>query len=121
MRTAQQLFDTVVTHLRAQHARSQSADTLTCLYRSPDNLKCAVGALIPDEVYAPDMECSLYTLIFYKGALLTKELHAEFSTHFDLLQRLQTTHDKVEIEDWENEFKNIAALSALQYTPPEQP
>lgn len=34
-------------------ARDEYGD---CLYRTPEGNKCAVGCLIPDEVYTPDME-----------------------------------------------------------------
>ncbi len=31
----------------------------TCAYRSPDGKKCAVGILIKDEFYGPDLEGAL--------------------------------------------------------------
>ena len=46
----QQIFDKVATHLLTQNARSAAEGS--CLYRSPSGLKCAVGCLISDSVYA---------------------------------------------------------------------
>lgn len=121
MRTEQQLYDIIVAHLRKQHARSQNPSGSTCLYRSPDNLKCAVGALIPDEVYDPEMESSLHTLIYYKGNFLPEALRLEFSANFDLLERMQEIHDKTNVDDWEDAFKKVAKRFGLQYTPLETP
>lgn len=52
--TAQEIFDTVVTRLRAQGA--QAWDLGVCKYRAPDGRKCAVGHLIPDCIYDRRME-----------------------------------------------------------------
>ncbi len=55
--TKQQTFNKVVRHLRRQGV--QSSRTGRCLYRGPDDTKCAVGCLIPDELYQLGMEgCS---------------------------------------------------------------
>lgn len=121
MRTQQELYDIVVAHLRKQHAKSQSPDKKICMYRGEGGLKCAVGVLIPDEIYNHAMEFSLHTLTFYKGDLLPDNLRLEFATHFDLLSTLQEVHDKVEIDNWEKKFKTTAKLLDLQYTPPETP
>lgn len=50
MKSLQDVFDRVVTHLRTQGKRAYS-DLFGCMYRAPDGTKCAVGCLIPDEVY----------------------------------------------------------------------
>jgi hypothetical protein len=34
----------------------QESDYMTCRYRTDDGLKCAIGSLIPDEVYNPAMD-----------------------------------------------------------------
>jgi hypothetical protein len=52
--TNQEAFDLVVTHLKNQ-GRQAFADG-ACKYRTSDGLKCAIGALIPDEDYMPEME-----------------------------------------------------------------
>lgn len=53
--TRQEIFDKALAHLRVQGCQAIEANT-TCLYRTSSGLKCAIGALIPDEVYTPDME-----------------------------------------------------------------
>lgn len=58
----QEIFNTVVGHLIKQNKQSANVNG-TCLYRGPNNTKCAFGILIPDEVYKPYMEGSTSTSI----------------------------------------------------------
>ena len=48
--TRQEIFDKVVAHFAVQ--REAAAEYGMCMYRTPDGRKCAIGALIPDEVYS---------------------------------------------------------------------
>jgi len=55
----QEVFDHVIKHLvqqgqRCYHLNHNHHDI--CLYRSPEGLSCAVGCLMSDEEYHPDME-----------------------------------------------------------------
>jgi hypothetical protein len=93
--TPQQIFDTVATHLFTQGQRAmvrdEDADDNTdfCAYRTSDGLKCAVGVLLPDELYVPVMENnSVYSLI--------RSFHVPswFHDHQSLLMRLQEAHDR---------------------------
>jgi hypothetical protein len=52
----QMAFNTVVKHLALQKNRSAKTGTNRCMYRGPLGMKCAVGALIPDEEFMPKME-----------------------------------------------------------------
>lgn len=65
MMTNQEIFDTVAVHLLTQNKRATKANcSTTCQYRTSEGLKCAVGCLIPDEKYTPEMEpYGVYTLI----------------------------------------------------------
>lgn len=51
----QEAFDIVKRHLLTQKKISVNHEGV-CQYRGPDGLKCAIGALIPDEIYNPTME-----------------------------------------------------------------
>lgn len=51
----QEIFDTVVNHLRKQN-RPSFEDREGCMYRGPGGTMCAVGCLIPDSAYDSDME-----------------------------------------------------------------
>jgi hypothetical protein len=54
--TNQEIFTTVRSHLLAQNARSFDPERRLCVYRDWEGKKCAVGALIPDDIYALNME-----------------------------------------------------------------
>lgn len=49
--TKQEIFDKVLTHMRQQDCLSMSANGFSCLYKSTDGCKCAIGILIPDDEY----------------------------------------------------------------------
>jgi hypothetical protein len=52
--TKQDIFDAVAIHLLEQGERSWDPLEEQCLYRGPNGLKCAVGALISDDAFDPD-------------------------------------------------------------------
>lgn len=60
-KSKQQIFDYVYKFLYKQGKRAADKNG-GCKYRTHDGLKCAVGCIIPDELYSPIMEGSLYTL-----------------------------------------------------------
>lgn len=51
---AQEVFEFVSKHLFEQGV--QAGDGVKCYYRGPNGTKCAVGCLIPDELYEPRMD-----------------------------------------------------------------
>lgn len=121
--TAQEIFDQVLTHLRVQGCQSikSAAPTIPamCLYRGPNGTRCAIGVLIPDDLYRPNSEGrSVDELIDSDG------LPAALTPHRDLLSDLQWLHDTDSF--WspkgfvgEGAACDIAAAHALIYTPPE--
>jgi hypothetical protein len=93
--TPQEIFDTVVTHLFQQGC--QSSVEGMCLYRSESGLKCAVGALIPDDAYDPKMDHGNDTntgIDYLIGSgLLPPDLQKTFERNITLLRDLQDAHD----------------------------
>lgn len=53
--TEQEIFDKVAEHLQKQGHRALNEDGV-CVYRGKNGTKCAVGALIPDELYDSKIE-----------------------------------------------------------------
>jgi hypothetical protein len=53
----------MVDHLATQKARAWSEDNGTCGYRTETGLMCAVGCLIPDELYDPEIEGDIDRLL----------------------------------------------------------
>lgn len=115
--TAQEIFDTVAAHLRGMPQRSSKG--VSCLYRGPNGLKCAVGCLITDEEYKEEMDYGSSSV----ARLLTQGLLPErLVPHVNLLSHLQHVHDSG--ANWNNGFVGEAHLHqaavefALTYTPP---
>ena len=92
--TPQEIFDTVAKHLFTQGCRSAELDEdphSACLYRGPEGRMCAVGVLIPDELYNTDME-------FQNAAYLVGKVNSPFpewmKANKNLLHSLQISHDR---------------------------
>jgi hypothetical protein len=85
--TKQEIFDTVAIHLIKQGKQSADASG-ACFYRSPDGLKCAVGCLIPDEVYRPKMEGRSISTLFKNFSELNF-----LQPSVGLLNDIQRVHD----------------------------
>jgi hypothetical protein len=93
-KTAQEIFDHVAKSLLRQNEKSIISENggITCMYRSPDGLKCAAGHIIPDEAYESSMEChTVEKLEFFQH---------NYKEHMPLLRALQVTHDNYDPEDW---------------------
>lgn len=87
--SAQEVFDIVVNHLFTQ-GRPAYDDVQGCMYRTHDGLRCAVGVLIPDDLYDKALEKnpSDYIIQYFFDADL-----ADWREHKNLLMRLQNIHD----------------------------
>ena len=112
---AQQVFDTVLAHARAQGCKSvgphyferANKTEQTCKYREGDK-KCFVGCLIPDSEYDPSFEGEQwFQLVAHK--LVSED-------NMNLITSLQYIHDYSQPEDWEKEFKRVAKNEGLKYS-----
>jgi hypothetical protein len=121
------VFNTVANHLLKQKRKAYNDGTMSCMYRSPDGLKCAVGCLIPDKEYGINLEgCGIVSIIqneempnrnhsLWKaieagvGPCTPKDMH--------LLRLLQNIHDDSR-EDSERTLVQVwaARLSQLAQT-----
>lgn len=91
--THQTAFETAAKALIAQNAFSLVDDGQTCAYRDPDGNKCAIGHLIPDELYGEVTE-GLGVIEMLKKAPSIAPLFAECEDQF--LTELQAVHDDLE-------------------------
>jgi hypothetical protein len=71
------------------------------MYRGPDGLKCAIGCLIPDELYS-------YTIESNPVGYLPKEILDHLGGNEWLLQRLQSIHDLIDVENWYTALSDLA-------------
>lgn len=112
----QEIFDTVVNHLRTQGKKAVKGQGGICMYRAPDGSKCAAGVLIPDEIYDPKMEGrDVRALINPYDYVALNEL---FGDNLALVAALQTVHDGSMVSEWEVQFEGVAKQFGLIYTPP---
>lgn len=91
--TLQQVFDKAVIALKRQNKASRD-DGGTCFYRHPDDptVRCAVGHLIADEHYSPDLEGKTVNHNKVQAALEASGINC--SRHMILLlDRVQVAHD----------------------------
>lgn len=92
MMNAQQVFNKVADHLWTQ-GESSLDSTDMCSYRGANGTSCAVGCLIPDDVYTRGMESQgVHSLVDWcetQGITLP----AEIPEHINMLCELQKLHD----------------------------
>jgi len=113
MISRQAIFDSVVTQMLAQKRKSMIGGK--CKYRGENGLKCAVGCVLPDEVYTPDLEVGISGLI----AKLKKrygdcEMVREMWRDEDLLRSLQRVHDYQPPKSWYERFGLVAYKYGLK-------
>ena len=122
----QAIANTVFAHLRKQGRRAVDKVRDVCVYRTADGLKCAVGCLIPDELYDKGIEGAGMSLDFTSqrrwklwDILWNIGIRAEDG---QLMEVLQMLHDSE--RNWgekgisEDAIRDVCALLKLQYTPP---
>lgn len=117
----QEIFDTVASHLLTQNQRSvgywvkceDSEESFfndtSCAYRGQNGLKCAVGVLISDQDYSPQIE----------GESI-RCLMGTYQPNLDHLKRevirtLQFIHDNHSPKDWGAKLKHVAKTYNLEY------
>lgn len=114
--TRQEIFDKVAAHLLTQGRRSVDDETNECVYRHRDGAMCAVGCLIPPELYDPKMEgVSVDHSPRVKRAL--NDVGIVLDSEMDrFLRDLQLIHDEARPEDWKVELIDFAVQHNLSYT-----
>lgn len=102
----QEIFDRVSNHLLTQKKQALSEDG-KCAYRSNNGLKCAVGCLIPDELYDSNLENNMVSDI---KTTLEKSLGVEELGDKDLefLDVLQFIHDCEFPDNWDFSLREFA-------------
>jgi hypothetical protein len=113
--TPQEVFDKVATHLLTQRSRAvRPGSRYSCLYRAPDGKRCAIGCLITDDIYRPDMEGSVATTLLLRGEVQRAWPWAYRNEKaLNMLDRLQVLHDREEISAWPKLLKYLAEQFGL--------
>ena len=120
--SAQEVFDIVVNHLFTQ-GRPAYDGVQGCMYRTHDGLRCAVGVLIPDDLYDKVFEGNQSDFVIQE--LFDEDL-ADWREHKDILMRLQDIHDNClktkkgtfNLIVLNADLRNAAAQFSLEYRRP---
>jgi hypothetical protein len=105
MLTARDIYERVRAHLLTQRAVSEDENG-SCRLRSSNGRKCAIGSLIADEVYRPEIEG--VGISYYRNAkdgTLLRALYASEVDAYDpaiaeLLIELEEVHDDFSVDEW---------------------
>lgn len=103
----QQAFDKAYLGLKAQ-GFERSHKNEACLYRGPDGKKCALGHVIPDEHYLPEMEHdSAFAVVEQYPEVVPVGLRGDWGKR--ALHRLQRCHDQaLDPEDMQRRLVHYA-------------
>lgn len=75
-----------------QRFGSTNKNGTSCMLRGIDDKKCAVGHIIPDEIYYPEMDsCGL--LEPHNKCPTSKWVKENYSKSYETLMKLQSIHD----------------------------
>lgn len=123
-RNKQEVFDAVAKHLLTQNEKSGAGTR--CFYRHPmADLKCAIGALIPDKLYREDMD---FGIMGGKriSVILRDERRKNRGTgvlslfwedmgesEMDFLDDLQEVHDEYDVELWPEKLREVGYQNGL--------
>lgn len=89
----QEIFDTALAHLRKQGKPAMNKGGV-CMYRGPGGTMCAVGALIPDDLYVFDMENRSASSVVEQWPALAQHLQVETYDDSVFLRNMQhNLHD----------------------------
>src|SRR5690348_4139130 len=122
--TLQEIFDKVGVHLLTQNEQAMARDEdgeRNCAYRAEGDrgmLKCAVGCLIPDELYTPVIEGfgvmpemgSSNNSVAESRRLysILEQLELDEPPQLRLLEQLQKLHDDFMPHQWRGALKDVA-------------
>lgn len=109
--TNQAVFNKVVKHLLTQKKRSTvklANNEMMCAYRGTNNLKCAIGVLIPNTRYRESFEgTGLFDPFSELGNPVLKAAGLTVEQG-DLGEALQSVHDRVQPSRWPTALRRVA-------------
>lgn len=109
--TDQEVFDKVAVHLLTQRKKSfcegDGPRLVGCMYRNPEGLRCAVGVLIPDNRYNPNLEG-----VTADNPIVVDALEG-ICSNIGLLMELQCIHDSLPVVEWARELRRVAKFFGL--------
>lgn len=119
----QKVFDKVATHLLTQKRKSMKRTRkdcfdgkgVLCMYRGPNGTMCAVGCLIKDKYYDPNLE-NKNVFCGEVHDVLCKSVNGFTGSQSEIrfMSDLQRIHDDHHPNQWKKELKNFAEHEGLK-------
>jgi hypothetical protein len=122
--TKKEIFLKVREHLRTQGEPALNEDD-QCAYRSTNGKMCAIGCLIPDELYDPKIEGAAPTMQptnepakLLRTVLKESGINVDDEQTISFLEVLQAAHDDklttYGFEAWESQMEKIAGWFKIE-------
>ena len=107
----QEIYNTVAKHLLTQGVASRierGPGTIpACMYRGPNGTKCAVGCLISDDEYKPELEYHTLEMLWRDFPQLSAFQNVD-ENDITFLANLQTIHDVYTPDTWKMLLEKFA-------------
>lgn len=117
MLTMQKVFDKIWERAGTK-VLAQAENSGDCLYRTPEGLCCFIGALIPNDVYDPEIEGASLSRDdasgkiciphIFDNVLRASGIDTENPELVSLLEKCQRIHDSERIVKWDNKLQELA-------------
>jgi hypothetical protein len=118
MLNTKEIYERVSAHLLTQQAVSEDENG-TCRLHGNNQRQCAIGSLIRDDVYRPEIEgvgISYYQNTFdgtLLRALYASDVNIYDETIIELLTELEEVHDSAHVDEWPALLTMIGRRHAL--------
>lgn len=92
----QEIFNRAVEHAKTMNGPSylfMEDNVPTCAYRGKNGNKCLIGAILPDNLYCPDMEANIIDNLLSEYPEVDDYFQVDNEKDVDFLTRLQLCHD----------------------------
>ena len=99
LKTDRDVFEFIKNHLLTQGERSVMDNEMTCAYFGTEGKRCAVGALIREDIYHPSIEEKPVNHSLLRSAITKSVPNWKINT--EMLGELQSIHDGTSDYDWE--------------------
>lgn len=114
----QEVFDKIVNHMLTQNAKAHDVKGM-CMYRGEEGRMCAVGCLITDEAYSPDIEKNAADTEEVLQALRNSGIDIDpwspSNTDTQFLYEIQQIHDYTDVDVWEKALVQFAEKNSLLF------
>lgn len=113
----QDIFNKVANHLLKQKERSLREGSDSCAYRGSNGLRCAIGCLIDDSNYSPNLEGLGAGHDSVCEAIARSQQTTLEPDDWVFLHDLQRIHDAEHVGNWGEELKRFAKNHELEFNP----